>query len=938
MEENIRIQGARVNNLKNISLEIPRDKLIVVTGLSGSGKSSLAFDTLYAEGQRRYVESLSAYARQFLGRMNKPDCDLITGLPPAIAIERKSGSRNPRSTVGTSSEIYDYLRMLFARVGKTFSPLSGCEVKRFTLDDILAEALSLPEETPLLILCPLILRESRTIEEQIEIYLQEGYSRLEIDGQVLRMEACGDVFQGAKQIYLLIDRLRVRRANDTVSRLVDSLETALAEGEGQCFFRNLTTGRLSAYSTRFEADGLHFLEPSDEMFAFNSSMGACPKCEGIGVVTGIDERKVIPDTSKSIYDGAVVCWRGEKMSLWKSEFIRRNSPKGFPIFEPYNKLSEAQKEILWEGSAEEQAKPEEDQVSIQAFFRMVERNCYKIQYRVMQARYRGRMTCPLCHGGRLRKEATYVRIGGKTLPELVKLPIHQLFAFFEDLQLNATEARVGKRLLTEIRSRLNFLIDVGLPYLTLDRTTATLSTGEVQRINLATQIGSALVGSLYILDEPSIGLHPRDTARLISTLKRLRDVGNTVIVVEHDEEIIREADFLIDIGPEAGERGGQIMYVGSLENLPRLQSPSPSHTLNYLLSLEQIPIPPTRRVWNNSIKLVGCRENNLKDIDVEIPLNVLTVVTGVSGSGKTTLVRDLLYRGLKRLFDEPADAPGEFSSLEGSLHAIEAVEFINQQPIGKSSRSNPVTYVKAYDEIRKLFSEQPLAQSLGLSAAHFSFNAEEGRCENCKGEGTVKVPMQFMADMELECEECHGRRFKQEVLDVRFQGLCIHDILQLTVDEAIEFFHNNGKEKIVRALRPLQQVGLGYIRLGQSSSTLSGGENQRVKLAYYLTKEKQVPTLFIFDEPTTGLHFHDIKRLLDAFNRLIERGHSLVVIEHNLEVIKSADHLIDLGPEGGEAGGNLVVFGTPEQVVASGKGHTAFYLRPLLAGVGLGQA
>ncbi len=931
MNDSILIKGARVNNLKNIDLEIPRNRLVVVTGLSGSGKSSLAFDTLYAEGQRRYVESLSAYARQFMGRMHKPECDYIKGLPPAIAIEQKVTSRNPRSTVGTSTEIYEYLRLLFARVGHTFSPLSGQEVRRHTVQDVVDCALSYSEGTRFTVLAPMRVRAGRSLREQLTVDLQQGLSRLEVDGEMVRMEDVLDEPLEQKEVYLLIDRMSVSREKDALSRLADSVETAFFEGDGECLLRFYPAKMLHRFSIRFEADGRQFREPDDQMFSFNSPVGACERCEGFGRVIGIDEHLVVPDSSKSIYDGAVVCWRGEKMGAWKDEFIRRCAHKDFPVFEPYYKLTQKQKNLLWHGDAEEMALPEEERVSIDAFFDMLERNQYKIQYRVMLARYRGRTVCPVCHGSRLKPDAEWVKVGGRSITELVRWPIKELLPFFEQLELDEHDAAVAKRLLTEIRNRLRFLSAVGLDYLTLDRLSNSLSGGESQRINLATSLGSSLVGSLYILDEPSIGLHPRDTARLIGVLKELRDLGNTVLVVEHDEEMMRAADMLVDIGPEAGRLGGHVVFAGKLpEQLPEGNR---SHTLNYLFGTEQIALPQSRRAWNRSIRVKGARENNLKGIDVEFPLNVITVVTGVSGSGKSTLVRDILFRAMKRHLDEVADRPGEFAGLEGDLDAVQAVEFVDQNPIGRSTRSNPVTYVKAYDEIRKLMAAQPLAKQMDFTPAHFSFNADGGRCEECKGEGVVKVEMQFMADLVLECEACHGRRFKSDVLEVRFEGKNIYDVLEMTVNQAIEFFTAHGQPRIVARLKPLQDVGLGYIKLGQSSSTLSGGENQRVKLAYYLSQEKTVPTLFIFDEPTTGLHFHDINRLLTSFNALVERGHSIVIIEHNPDVIKCADHLIDLGPEGGREGGQVVAVGTPEEVVRAGKGHTARALSAYFHGV-----
>ena len=932
MENAIRIKGARVNNLKNIDLNIPRDKFIVVTGLSGSGKSSLAFDTLYAEGQRRYVESLSAYARQFLGRMHKPECDYIKGLPPAIAIEQKVTSRNPRSTVGTSTEIYDYLRLLYARVGHTFSPISGQEVKRNVPQDVVDCALTYSPGTRFTVIAPLHLRGDRTLRQQLEIYLQQGLSRLDVDGEFVHIEDYLqqndnlDVSEVPDNVWLLVDRLSVSDTKDAISRLTDSVETAFFEGDGECLLRIYPARVLHHFSIRFEADGMKFEEPDDNMFSFNSPLGACPKCEGFGRVMGIDEALVVPNSALSVYDGAVFCWRGEKMGQWKEEFCRRASELAFPIFEPYFNLTREQKDILWHGT-----KGNTD-VCIDSFFKMLEENQYKIQYRVMLARYRGKTICPVCHGSRLKPEADYVKVGGHSISELVRMPVKELKVFFDDLQLSEHDAQVAQRLLTEIRNRLRFLVEVGLGYLTLDRLSNSLSGGESQRINLATSLGSSLVGSLYILDEPSIGLHSRDTDRLINVLRQLRDLGNTVVVVEHDEEIIRAADYIIDIGPEAGRLGGQVVWEGEApEAYPERSADSPvSHTLNYLFDKERIEVPCSRRAWNNYIEVKGARANNLKGVDVRFPLNVMTVVTGVSGSGKSTLVRDIFYRALKRHFDEVCDRPGEFISLEGDLSEIKGVEFVDQNPIGKSSRSNPVTYVKAYDEIRKLMAEQPLAKQMDFTPAFFSFNADGGRCEECKGEGTVKVEMQFMADLELVCEACGGKRFKSEVLEVNFQDKNIYDILEMTVNQAIEFFREHKKDKIVKRLLPLQNVGLGYIKLGQSSSTLSGGENQRVKLAYYLAMERVEKTLFIFDEPTTGLHFHDIRKLMESFEALIARGHTVVIIEHNMDVIKCADHVIDLGPEGGRDGGRIVATGTPEEIVAAGKGYTARYLKEKL--------
>ncbi len=925
--------GARVNNLKNVTVDIPRDKFVVITGLSGSGKSSLAFDTLYAEGQRRYVESLSAYARQFLGRMSKPDCDFITGLPPAIAIQQHVAQRNPRSTVGTTTEIYDYLRLLYARIGKTYSPVSGTEVRHDTADNVVNCALTYAPGTKLTVLSPLKIRGGRTLAEQLAINVQQGLTKIDVDGEILNIEDyIGSPDFEKKQtssIYVIIDRLSVNNSKDAVSRLTDSVETAFFEGDGECLLRLYPSRILHHFSTRFEADGILFEEPEENMFSFNSPLGACPTCGGIGRTLGIDENLVVPDKTRNVYEGAVVCWRGEKMGLWHDEFCRRAKKNKFPIFTPYYKLSQREKDILWHGSDEERRLPEEQQVSIDAFFRMLEANKYKIQYRVMLARYRGKTVCPDCHGTRLKQQASYVKIGGRAITELVDMPVEELQHFFSNLQLSDTEKRISERIIKEINGRLRYLVNVGLGYLTLNRPSNTLSGGESQRISLATSLGSSLIGSLYILDEPSIGLHSRDTDRLISILRELQQIGNTVVVVEHDEEIMRAADYIIDVGPDSGRHGGEIVYAGDLSDIT---TGTKSHTLHYLLKEESIPVPKSRRAWNNYIEVKGARENNLQGINVRFPLNVLTVVTGVSGSGKSTLVRDILFKALKRHFDEVADRPGEFVSLDGDLDQIQGVEFVNQEPIGKSSRSNPVTYIKAYDEIRKLMSEQPLAMQMGYNASFFSFNTEGGRCEECKGEGTIKVEMQFMADLVLTCDSCHGKRFKSDILEVKFAGKNIYDILEMTVNQAIEFFSANGKENISASLKPLQDVGLGYIKLGQPSSTLSGGENQRVKLAYYLGLKKSQPTLFIFDEPTTGLHFHDIKKLLDSFESLIQRGHSIIVIEHNMEVIKYADHIIDLGPEGGHRGGRIVAEGTPEQIAACGKGYTGRYLKEKLNG------
>ena len=918
--DSILIKGARVNNLKNIDVEIPRNKLAVITGLSGSGKSSLAFDTLYAEGQRRYVESLSSYARQFLGRMSKPECDYIKGIPPAIAIEQKVNSRNPRSTVGTSTEIYEYLRLLYARVGHTFSPVSGREVKKHTPEDIVNCMLEHPDGTRYTVLAPIILREGRTLAQQLDTYQKEGFTRLEVNGTMTRIDEYAP--QEGDTVFLLIDRMTASHEKDAMSRLTDSAETAMYEGDGACLLRFYQTdGSTSLYrfSTKFEADGITFEEPTDQMFSFNSPIGACPVCEGFGRVIGIDEHLVVPNRSLSVYDGAVVCWRGEKMGEWRDMVIRGAEKAGFPIFTPYYELTDEQRRMLWEGTRYFEG--------INAFFKMLQENQYKIQYRVMLARYRGKTICPACHGTRLKPEANYVRVGGKSISELVDLPITELKQFFDHLKLNAHDAQVAARILAEINSRIRFLLDVGLGYLTLNRLSNSLSGGESQRINLATSLGSSLVGSLYILDEPSIGLHSRDTDKLIRVLRQLQQLGNTVVVVEHDEEIIRAADYIIDIGPKAGRLGGEVVYQGDMKDL---KAHTNSYTVRYLLGEETIPVPAQRRPWNNYIEIKGARENNLKGVDVRFPLNVMTVVTGVSGSGKSTLVRDIFYRALKRELDECTERPGEFVSIGGDLRDLRNVEFIDQNPIGKSSRSNPVTYLKAYDDIRKLFADQPLSKQMGYTPGTFSFNSEGGRCEECKGEGTITVEMQFMADLVLECESCHGKRFKPDVLEVRFHDANIYDVLEMTVDQAIDFFNTHKQKKIARKLQPLQDVGLGYIKLGQSSSTLSGGENQRVKLAFYLSQEKADPTMFIFDEPTTGLHFHDIRKLLEAFDALLRRGHSITIIEHNMDVIKCADHVIDLGPEGGDQGGRIVAVGTPEEVARCGASYTGQFLREKL--------
>lgn len=935
MDDYIYIKNAQVNNLKNVSLKIPRNKFIVIAGVSGSGKSSLAFDTLYAEGHRRYVESLSAYARQFLGRMSKPKCDYIKGLPPAIAIEQKVISKNTRSTVGTSTEIYEYLRLLFARIGHTFSPISGEEVKRHTVDDVIEKIKSFSEGTRFVILAPVVRTSDRTLSQQLAMLLQQGYTRVYYKGEFKRIEDIVDNIDNEddnNDIWTVVDRMAWDDSNDTLSRITDSVETAFYEGDGSCRLAIQPANLVYDFSTRFEADGMSFEEPSDGMFSFHSPLGACPTCEGFGMVIGIDEKLVIPDSSLSVYDGCVQCWHGEKMGEWKREFIRRAAIDKFPIFEPYYKLQKKYKDWLWHGLPSDKKRDKYDQVCIDAFFRMLKENQYKIQYRVMLSRYRGRTICPDCHGRRLKKEADYVKIGGMSISDLVDMPVKDLKEWFDKLQLNTHDAAVGKRLLTEIKNRINFLVEVGLGYLTLNRQSNTLSGGESQRINLTTSLGSSLVGSLYILDEPSIGLHSRDTFRLINVLKELQSLGNTVIVVEHDEDVIRAADYLIDIGPDAGRLGGQVVFAGnpSEVNEQTLKDFPNSYTVKYLLGKEKIQIPESRRKWNLGIEINGARMNNLKGINVKFPLNIMTVVTGVSGSGKSSLVKGILYPALKRQLDEVADLPGEYSSISGDIKMIKHVEMVDQNPIGKSTRSNPVTYVKAYDAIRQLLSEQPLAQQMGFSAKYFSFNTEGGRCEECKGTGVITVEMQFMADLELECEACHGKRFKHDILEVRFAGKNIDDILNMTVSEAIEFFTKNNQADIAKKLSPLEKVGLGYIKLGQNSSTLSGGENQRVKLAYYIGQEKADPTLFIFDEPTTGLHFHDINKLLKAFDSLIKRGHSIIVIEHNMDVIKYADYVIDLGPDGGNNGGELVCCGTPEEVASNEKSITGHFLKKVL--------
>ena len=937
MRDCIEIKGARVNNLKNIDLCIPHDQLIVIAGLSGSGKSSLAFDTLYAEGQRRYVESLSSYARQFLGRMSKPECDYIKGLPPAIAIEQRVNSRNPRSTVGTSTEIYEYLRLLYARIGQTYSPISGALVKKHSTEDIIRQVQEFAPGTRFCVMAPLHVPESRSLERQLQMELQQGFVRLFIKGELVRIEDFLEDKEAlsntpVSDIYILIDRMSLDGSKDSISRLTDSAETALYEGDGACRITFLPSNLSYDFSMRFEADGQSFEEPSDNMFSFNSPIGACPTCEGYGKVLGIDERLVIPNSTLSVYEGCVQCWHGEKMKMWQEEFCRRASIDGFPIFKPYMDLTSKEKEWLWHGLPCDRRKDIHDQVSIDAFFEMVRENQYKIQYRVMLSRYKGKTVCPDCRGTRLKKEAQYVKIAGMSISDLVEMPVVNLRKWFTNLHLEEHEEKIARRLLTEIRNRLQFLDEVGLGYLTLNRQSATLSGGESQRINLTTSLGSSLVGSLYILDEPSIGLHSRDTDRLIHVLKELQSLGNTVIIVEHDEEFMRAADYLIDVGPDAGRLGGEIVFEGKASDINEeaLERYPNSHTVRYLLHKDNIPVPTSRRPWNMWVMLRGARMHNLRGIDVKFPLNVLTVVTGVSGSGKSSLVKGILYPALKRHMGDVCDPPGEYLALEGDWEALKRVEFVDQNPIGKSSRSNPATYVKAYDAIRQLFADQQLAKQMGFSPQYFSFNTDGGRCEECKGAGVITVEMQFMADLELECESCHGQRFKRDVLEVRFAGKNINEVLDLTVSEAIAFFNENGQAAISNRLQTLEDVGLCYIKLGQSSSTLSGGENQRVKLAYFIGQERQEPTLFIFDEPTTGLHFHDIRRLLSAFNALIERGHSIIVIEHNLDIVKCADYMIDLGPEGGDQGGRLVCQGTPEEVASCEASITGKYLKEKL--------
>jgi excinuclease ABC subunit A len=916
---NIIIKGAKLHNLKNVDVVIPRNKLVVITGLSGSGKSSLAFDTLYAEGQRRYVESLSSYARQFLGRLNKPKVDYIKGIAPAIAIEQKVNSTNPRSTVGTSTEIYDYLKLLFARIGKTYSPVSGNIVKKDTVFDVLNYVKKFEDGEKLLLLAPIHLEEGRAMEDKLKVLQQQGYARIKINDSVLRIEEAETYSDSIQNIYLVVDRIIVRHADDFYNRLADAAQTAFFEGKGECFVETMIDGQQRHFSNKFELDDMLFLEPNIHLFSFNNPYGACPKCEGYGDVIGIDEQLVFPNTGLSVYENAVFPWRGESMSWYRDQLVNNSHKFDFPIHKPFFELTSEQKQLIWDGN--------EHFEGLNDFFAQLEASAYKIQNRVMLSRYRGKTKCSVCQGKRLRDEANFVKVGGTTITDLVELPLNRLASFFKQLELNDHDLKIAKRLLKEINTRLSFLSNVGLDYLTLNRKSNTLSGGESQRINLATSLGSSLVGSMYILDEPSIGLHPRDTERLITVLISLRDLGNTVIVVEHDEDIMAAADEIIDIGPEAGTFGGHIVATGTFQDILI----SDSLTAKYLNGTLEIEVPESRRNSKYHVTINGAREHNLKNIDVTFPLGMLTVVTGVSGSGKSTLVKKILYPVLLKEIGGFGDKPGEFTSIEGNFSNVKNIEFVDQNPIGRSSRSNPVTYIKAYDDIRALYAKQKVSQIRNYQPKHFSFNVEGGRCETCKGEGEVTIEMQFMADVHLECETCKGKRFKKEVLEVFFEGKSIDDILNLTIDDAISFFDEAKQSKIKNKLQPLQDVGLGYVTLGQSSSTLSGGEAQRIKLASFLGKGNTKDTaLFIFDEPTTGLHFHDIKKLLKSFNALIEKGHSIIVIEHNIELIKCADHVIDLGPEGGETGGELLAFGTPEDLAKNEASFTGYYLKEKL--------
>lgn len=925
--DTIHIKGARLHNLKNIEVQIPRNQFIVITGVSGSGKSTLAFDTLYAEGQRRYVESLSSYARQFLGRINKPEVDFIKGIPPAIAIEQKVNTRNPRSTVGTSTEVYDYMKLLFARIGKTYSPISGEEVKKHDVTDVVDFIFNLPPKTKLLILCPIYRHQDRTLEEDIAVLFQQGFTRIELDGEVLRIddgETIEKIANREDSVHLVIDRIAVKDDEDTISRAADSIQSAFNEGGAICIIQEMTSGKKYEFSHTFEADGITFEEPTADTFSFNNPLGACPECEGYGKVIGIDRDLVIPNKNLSIFGDAIVCWKGEKTGEWKHQLINNAFLFNFPIHKPYIQLTKAQQELLWTGNKHFEG--------LDRFFKYLEEKAYKIQNRVMLARYRGRTTCHVCHGTRLKPEASYIKIQGMTITELVDMPISELQKTFNSLKLDSHDFEVAKRLLKEIQNRLEFLCDVGLGYLTLNRLSSSLSGGESQRINLATSLGSSLVGSIYILDEPSIGLHSHDTERLIKVLRKLQQLGNTVLVVEHDEDIMRAADHIIDIGPLAGIHGGQITFEGTFNEALTSEN---SLTGKYLSGREQIETPKIRRKWKDFVQVEGARANNLQNINVKIPLHSLTAISGVSGSGKSTLIKQIFYPAVIKHFGAYGEKTGEHDNVSGDIDTLHAVEFIDQNPIGKSSRSNPVTYLKAYDEVRKLYSTQKSAKYLGLKPAHFSFNVDGGRCDECQGEGEINVEMQFMADVKLICESCNGKRFKEDVLDVKFKGKSIFDILELPVNQAIDFFgeeeNDSTCKKIVKKLKPLQDVGLGYVKLGQSSSTLSGGESQRVKLASFLAKERDEPTLFIFDEPTTGLHFNDIKKLLTSLNALIDRGHSVVVIEHNLDVIKSADWVIDLGPGGGDKGGKIVAEGTPESLSLNEASITGIYLKAHLS-------
>ncbi len=916
----ITVKGARVNNLKNIDVSIPRNKFVVITGLSGSGKSSLAFDTLYAEGRRRYVESLSAYARQFMGKLRKPECDFIRGLPPAIAIEQKVNTRNPRSTVGTSTEIYDYIRMLYGRIGRTYSPVTGEIVKKHTVEDVIAAARTYGEGTRMALAAPFVVPEGRDLEQQLQIYAKEGYSRvIDSEGEFIDIEE----YNLTQTPLLLIDRMVWSEEADEISRFAESAETAFFEGHDELVLMVWgEDGKIEQrrFSKRFEADGITFAEPSEQMFNFNNPVGACPVCEGFGNTLDISEQLVIPNPYLSLYDDCVAAWRGPNTRAWQRAFIAKASDYNFPIHTPYAELTDEQRRLLWEGDGEKLK-------GINAFFDNAKANRHAIEHRMTLSRFRGKTTCRTCRGSRLRPEALYVKVGGQSIDYLVKMPIDKLLDWFEHLELEDNDAKIASRLITEITKRLTFLNEVGLSYLTLDRLSNSLSGGESQRINLATSLGSSLVGSLYILDEPSIGLHPRDTARLIGVLKKLKNLGNTVVVVEHDEEIMRAADRIIDVGPDAGRLGGQIVFEGSPDELPK---DSKSHTVRFLNGQDTIAVPAHRRPWRNFIRIEGASEHNLKNISVDFPLGVMTVVTGVSGSGKSTLVRDIFYRAMVRELYNEGDAPGAFRKLSGDTSRVGEIVFVDQNPIGKSTRSNPATYLKAYDEIRALMASQQAAKQLDLTPASFSFNTEGGRCEACKGEGRITIETQFLADVTIECEECHGKRFKRDVLSVLYNGKNINDILDLTVDEAIDFFSATkgpSEHRIVDRLLPLQQVGLGYIKLGQSSSTLSGGENQRVKLAYYLSLGNARPSIFIFDEPTTGLHPHDIGVLLKSFDRLIALGHTLIIVEHNPDVIKCADHIIDMGPEGGDAGGKVVATGTPEEIAANPASITGKYIK-----------